>query len=58
MAKGKLNRCRWNPIPGSQIIAMKHELDNLNLFDAEKQKLVYQNTIKVEKSSYCEENFL
>ena len=39
------NKCRWNPIEGNNLIAIKYALNKLNGFDSEKGCFVLKKPI-------------
>ena len=44
-------RCRWSTNTGEPLLFVKYDLNKLNILDAEKETLVYKDSILTEKNS-------
>ena len=50
---GGFKRCRWNPLLGSPLVAVKFDRAQLNLIDSEKKSLIHKEPILLDDSHYC-----
>ena len=53
LSLGHINFCRWMPVKGSSIVALKYDLDMLNFLDISKNQLLLKESFPLYGKMEC-----